>query len=521
MALTPRLEIRQSQSLALTPQLMQSIKLLQLSHLEINNFVEEELLRNPLLERDESAQQGEQDQNHEQTSSGEQVNLDRENPDQDTPDQDIPVIADLVDTGNQMPSASEIAKDMGTDAASLYPEQVGQDSISATSGTGGMPSLSSGAEYGDIEQYVAAKITLSEHLSEQVCLLVDETAERLIARNLIDNLDDKGYLATDCKTIAEQLGTTIEHVETVLLKVQKAEPAGIFARDLRECLALQLADLDRLDPMIGALLDNLDLVAKSDFVALKQKIGASSEDLGDMLEEIRALNPRPGRAFDGSSMQAVVPDVYIRPGPDGGWLLELNSEVLPRVLVNRTYYSSVSKRTRDKKEKAFLVDCLQNANWLTKSLDQRAQTILKVATEIARMQDGFLLHGVTSLKPMTLKNVADAIEMHESTVSRITTNKYVATPRGLFEMKYFFTTALGSSSGENEHSSESVRHLIKQLVDAESVKKILSDDKIVQILAKTHQIEVARRTIAKYRESLNIPSSVVRRRQKKSEMPGF
>ncbi|VAW23648.1 RNA polymerase sigma-54 factor RpoN [hydrothermal vent metagenome] len=286
-------------------------------------------------------------------------------------------------------------------------------------------------------------------------------------------------------------------------------------------MALQLADQDRLDPMIGALLNNLDLVAKSDFITLKQKIGASDEDLGDMLEEIRALNPRPGRAFDGSSMQAVVPDVYIRPGPDGGWLLELNSEVLPRVLVNRTYYSSVSKRTRDKKEKAFLVDCLQNANWLTKSLDQRAQTILKVATEIARMQDSFLLHGVTHLKPMTLKNVADAIEMHESTVSRITTNKYIATPRGLFEMKYFFTTALNSSSGESEHSSESVRHLIKQIVDAEDVKKILSDDKIAEILSRTHQIEVARRTIAKYREGLNIPSSVVRRRQKKSKMPGF
>ena len=516
MALTPRLEIRQSQSLALTPQLMQSIKLLQLSHLEINNFVEEELLRNPLLERDESTPGDGQEQDSESASAFERVNSEQGNQGQDNPDQDNSMVVDLVDTTNQMPSASEIAKDMGTDAASIYPEQVGQDSVSATSATGVSPVLSPGTEFGDIEQYVAAKVTLSEHLSEQVCLLVDEPVDRLIARNLIDNLDDRGYLAADCKTIAGQLGTTPEHVEAVLLKVQKADPAGIFARDLRECLALQLAERNRLDPMIDALLDNLDLVAKSDFGVLRQKIGASSEDLVDMLEEIRSLNPRPGRAFDGSAMQAVVPDVYIRPGPDGEWLLELNNDVLPRVLVNRSYYASVSRRARDKKEKAFLADCLQSANWLTKSLDQRAQTILKVATEIARMQDDFLLHGVTHLKPMTLKNVADAIEMHESTVSRITTNKYISTPRGLFEMKYFFTTALGSSSGESDHSSESVRYLIKQMVDAEKVDKVLSDDKIAQILAKTHQIEVARRTVAKYRESLNIPSSVVRRRQKKA-----
>jgi len=303
--------------------------------------------------------------------------------------------------------------------------------------------------------------------------------------------------------------------------VQKADPAGVFARDLQECLTLQLAEKDRLDPMMGALLENLDLVASSSFDKLKQEIGASAEDLRDMLEEIRNLNPRPGRVFDGSSMQAVVPDVYVREGPDGGWVLELNSEVLPKVLVNRTYYASISKQTKGAKDKEFLVDCLQTANWLTKSLDQRAQTILKVATEIARMQDGFLLHGVTHLKPMTLKNVADAIEMHESTVSRVTTNKYIATPRGLFEMKYFFTTAIGSSSGENDHSAESVKYFIKQLIEAETLKNILSDDIIADILAKSHKIEVARRTVAKYREAMNIPSSVVRRRQKKADLSGL
>jgi len=507
MALMPRLEIRQSQSLALTPQLMQSIKLLQLSHLEINNFVEEELLRNPMLERDENIEQA-LSQEVKQNSQG---TLEEQSP-----------IADLVDSGKQLPSANDVASDLDIDVTSLYPEQVGQDSITASTRLpSGQNSTVASGEYSDIEQYVAAKITLSEHLSEQVCLLVDDPVDRLIARNLIDNLDDAGYLATNCQAIAEQLGTVARRVEAVLKKVQKADPAGVFARDLQECLTLQLAEKDRLDPMMGALLENLDLVASSSFDKLKQEIGASAEDLRDMLEEIRNLNPRPGRVFDGSSMQAVVPDVYVREGPDGGWVLELNSEVLPKVLVNRTYYASISKQTKGAKDKEFLVDCLQTANWLTKSLDQRAQTILKVATEIARMQDGFLLHGVTHLKPMTLKNVADAIEMHESTVSRVTTNKYIATPRGLFEMKYFFTTAIGSSSGENDHSAESVKYFIKQLIEAETLKNILSDDIIADILAKSHKIEVARRTVAKYREAMNIPSSVVRRRQKKADLSGL
>ncbi len=529
MALTPRLEIRQSQNLSLTPQLMQSIKLLQLSHLEISNFVEQELLRNPLLERDESGLMAGHGQNEGQDPAGDLQGEAGDDAGRNSSS------SDLVDRAGQLASAVEIAGDMDTDASNIFPEQVGQDSISASSGLGASslgasglgtgsggaasgPFVSAGGEYGDIEQYVASKVTLGEHLSEQVCLLVDDPVERLIARNLIDNLDDKGYLAADCQAIADQLGADREQVEAVLSKVQRADPPGVFARDLGECLALQLAERDRLDPMMSTLLENLDLVAAGKFDLLKKRTGASSEDLRDMLEEIRSLDPRPGRAFDNSAMQALVPDVYIRPGPDGGWSLELNSDVLPRVLVNRAYYSTISRRARNREEKAFLVDCLQSANWLTRSLDQRAQTILKVATEIARMQDGFLVHGITHLKPMTLKNVADAIQMHESTVSRVTTNKYVSTPRGLFEMKYFFTTALGSSSGESDHSAESVRYLIRQMIEGETLQNILSDDAIADILASSHKIEVARRTVAKYRESMNIPSSVVRRRRKKQEL---
>jgi RNA polymerase sigma-54 factor len=279
---------------------------------------------------------------------------------------------------------------------------------------------------------------------------------------------------------------------------------------------LQLAEKDRLDPMMGALLENLNLVASHDFAALKQATGASDDDLAGMLSEIRQLDPRPGRAFDGAPMQPVVADVFVREGADGGWNIELNSEILPKVLVNRTYYAQLSKRGPKGEEKAFLVDCLQTANWLTKSLDQRARTILKTATEIVRMQDAFLLHGVTRLKPMTLKMVADAIKMHESTISRVTSNKYISTPRGLFEMKYFFTTALGSTSGASEHSAESVRHLIRQMIDGEDPGKTLSDDTIAARLRETIHVDVARRTVAKYREGMHIPSSVVRRRQKKT-----
>ncbi|MEX0860165.1 MAG: RNA polymerase sigma-54 factor, partial [Cucumibacter sp.] len=260
---------------------------------------------------------------------------------------------------------------------------------------------------------------------------------------------------------------------------------------------------------------NLDLLARHELAALARAVGAEMGDIADMVEELRHLDPRPGLAFDGAPIQTVIPDVFVRRRNDGGWLVELNSDVLPRVLVNRLYYSAVSKRTRDPGERRFLSDCLQSANWLTRSLDQRAQTILKVATEIVRQQDGFLAHGVAHLKPMTLKTVADAIRMHESTVSRVTANKYVATPRGAFEMKFFFTTALASTSGGKDHSAEAVRHRIRRLIEAEAAVRILSDDTIADTLNREQGIDIARRTVAKYREAMHIPSSVIRRRQKR------
>ena len=491
MALSPRLEVRQSQSLTLTPQLMQSIRLLQLSHLELNAFVEAELLRNPLLEREDGS-----------SETGDTT----EAPIEMSPFDDS---ADAIDRPQ---TADAIAGSYDTEVDNVFPEQRSEDRLGADwSGASG----GDGGEAPEIDQYVAARPTLSDHLWEQIGLLLTDPAERLIARFLTDGLTEAGYLGIEVETIAEQLGASVESIETVLVKLQTLDPLGVFARNVKECLAIQLRERDRLDPMMQRLLDNLDLVANHDLVALARAVGCDREDLIDMLGELRALDPKPGRAFERGPVEAVVPDVFVRQGP-AGWIVELNSDILPRVLVNRTYYATVTGKTRDSAEKTFLVDCLQTANWLTKSLDQRAQTILKVATEIVRQQDEFLNRGIAFLRPMTLKLVADAIDMHESTVSRVTSNKYVSTPRGLFEMKYFFTTALASSTGAADHSAEAVRHRIRQLIDAEPASDILSDDTIAEMLQKEQGIEVARRTVAKYREAMNIPSSVIRRRQKRA-----
>ena len=495
MALGPRLEVRQSQSLTLTPQLMQSIRLLQLSHLELDAFVDAELLRNPLLEREDGTEPADA------TELAEPV-------------AELSAYEDTVDHGDRIQSADTIANSFDTEVENVFPEQRGEDRLASDWTKIG--SLGEGGEAPDIDQFVASRPTLSDHLNDQIGLLLTDPAERLIGRFLADGVNEAGYLTTELETIAEQLGAPLELVEAVLTKLQTLDPIGIFARSVKECLSLQLRELDRLDPMMQRLIDNLDLIATHELNALARAVGADRDDLLDMLAELKALDPKPGRAFERGPVEAVVPDIFVREASGGGWLIELNSDILPRVLVNRTYYASVSGRARDATEKSFLVDCLQTANWLTKSLDQRAQTILKVATEIVRQQDAFLRRGIAFLRPMTLKLVADAIEMHESTVSRVTSNKYIATPRGLFEMKYFFTTALGSSTGEADHSAESVRHRIRQLIEAEPPGDILSDDTIAESLQKEQGIEVARRTVAKYREAMNIPSSVIRRRQKRA-----
>jgi RNA polymerase sigma-54 factor len=496
MALSPRLEFRQAQSLTLTPQLMQSIRLLQLSHLELNEFVETELLRNPLLEREDG---GEPDETSEP-------------PERST---EISAYEDTVERSERIQDAASIADGYDTSVDNVFPDQAAQDQLNPQSRLD-RNGTSDGSDAPDLDQFIASRPLLSEHLERQANMILRTQADRLIAQHLIDGLNEAGYLAIELEALAEQLGAELADVEAVLGALQGCDPVGVFARTVSECLAMQLRERNRLDPMMQALLDNLPMLAEHNMAGLMRAIGCDREDLLDMLSEIRQLDPRPGLAFDAGPTEAVVPDVFVRRGPDGAWQIELNSETLPKVLVNRVYYASVTKKSRNPAEKAFLSDCLQTANWLTKSLDQRAQTILKVSAEIVRQQDGFLTHGIAHLRPMTLKMVAEAIEMHESTVSRVTANKYMATPRGLFEMKYFFTTAIAASDGGGEHSAEAVRHRIRQLIEAEQLSAVLSDDTIAEILKKEQGIDVARRTVAKYREGMNIPSSVLRRRQKKN-----
>ena len=502
MALTQRLQIRQSQALVMTPQLLQAIKLLQLSNLDLVAYVEGELERNPLLDRsadDEPASEPATDQTADSPpADGETWNAVENEPAGDT-------IEDRLDTrlDDVSPDDAEPIRPRAAEGPAGYSEWAGV-------GPGGRDD----GDY-NLEAFVSAETTLADWLREQLTLAVADPARRMIGQYLIDLVDEAGYLSGDLTAAAEKLGTSVKEVEAVLGILQSLDPPGVCARDLAECLALQLKELDRFDPAMQALISRLDLLAKRDFAALKKICGVGDDDLADMIAEIRRLNPKPGFAFGSAIVQPLVPDVFVRPGPDGGWIVELNSDTLPKVLVNQSYYAEVSATARQDGEKSYLTECLQSATWLVRALDQRARTILKVANEIVRQQDGFFAHGVEHLRPLNLKTVAEAIGMHESTVSRVTANKYMATNRGIFELKYFFTSAIAAAHGGEAHSAEAVRHRIRQLIDAESAGDVLSDDTIVDKLREAG-IDIARRTVAKYREAMRIPSSVQRRREKQA-----
>jgi len=520
MAITTKLELRQTHSLVMTPQLQQAIKLLQLSNMELASFVETELERNPLLERAESDETGTPSaeptvepvaaakEASEQDGSGASAEASSGEGEAEAADSDEWV--DLESGGSRSEDLDAEPQDVFPDGDSFSPGVL-KDSGWSTLGQG---TRASGDESSNLESYVAEERTLRDHLTDQLVLALADPAQRLIGHHLIDMTDEAGYLRGDLDGLAERLGAPLELVEDTLAVMQGFDPCGVFARDLRECLLLQLKEQDRCDPAMAAFMDNLNLLAVHDLAALKRAARVSDEDLHDMIKEVRRLNPKPGLKYGSAPTQPIVPDVLVRALPDGSFHVELNSDTLPRVLVNQTYYATVSKSTKRKEDKSYLVDCLQTANWLVKSLDQRARTILKVAQEIVRQQDAFLTYGVRHLRPLNLKTVADAISMHESTVSRVTANKYMATNRGLFELKYFFTSAISATSDGDAHSSESVRDRIRAMVEAEPASDVLSDDKIVERL-KGDGVDIARRTVAKYREALRIPSSVQRRRLKR------
>ena len=504
MAMMPRMELRQGQSLVMTPQLLQAIKLLQLSHLELQHFVEGELERNPLLERDEPGEFP--------------IQLNGEGAHSDSHAADAESFA----RSESLNSQEGMENRLGTGLDNVFQSEQPSVARLDTRGADSLPII--GGAYGGaggsfedspdgFESGLTVEASLRDHLSAQLDLAVTDPADRIIGSHLIDAVDDSGYLGEPIPEMAERLGISIARIEGVLKIVQGFDPSGVAARDVCECLSIQLRDRDRFDPAMQCLVANLHLVAKRDFAALKRICGVDDEDIADMVAEIRRLDPKPGRGFGGSTAETVVPDVFIRAAPDGSWLVDLNPDTLPRVLVNQTYHAKVSKAAVKDEDRAFIAECLQTANWLTRSLEQRARTILKVASEIVRQQDGFFAHGVEHLRPLNLKTVADAIGMHESTVSRVTSNKYLICSRGVFEMKYFFSAAISATGYGEAHSAEAVRFRIKQMIDEETPADVLSDDAIVAKL-KASGIDIARRTVAKYRESLRIPSSMERRREK-------
>jgi len=522
MAITPRLELRQGQSLVMTPQLQQAIKLLQMNNMELQEFVEEELAENPMLERDES--------------DGALPEEAPPEPDNDT-DGDGDADADGAGDGadpdalesidiSQLETVSKESTDpldmddydnvWDDGGAGAHQSTGGEEPVAfADWGSGGNTGFQN-SEFG-VEQTLSQEISLRDHLINQINMDIADPADRLIAVHLTDLLDEYGRLPEDWQASADRLGCEMSRLEAVLKRLQQCDPPGIYARDLADCWAIQLREKDRLDPAMETLLQNMELLKLHEYGKLSEICCVDHEDIKEMIAEIWALNHHPAEAFEAVLAQTITPDVLMRPGGGGGWVVELNNETLPKVLINNHYYAEINGAVRTKEERQYVTDKFQSANWLVKSIHQRATTILKVAAEIVKQQDDFFRFGIRHLKPLILKNIAEEIEMHESTVSRVTSNKYIHTPRGLFELKYFFTSAIQSSMGGEAHSAEAVRHRIKSLIDGEPVAAILSDDKLVTML-HGEGIDIARRTVAKYRESLRIPSSVQRRREKKSAL---
>ena len=483
MRIGPSLILASRQTLAMTPQLQQAIKLLQFSHLELAAFIQQELEKNPLLSEGSSE-------------------------DGPAADYEAPAIEAPRDTAEALSAAAPALADADDRWTREHADRGGDASASRVGQREDAP---------EALDFVAERPrSLAVHVLEQIELMFQEPAERRIAVKIAEGLDEAGYCRLDAAAVAESVATDIALVEKIWARLRQMEPAGLFSRTVAECLAAQLAERNRLDPAMKALLDNLDLVAAGELGQLRRRCGVDDEDLRDMLSELRTLDPRPGQGFEFEPIQAVQPDLYLTPAKDpdtgeDGWHIELNTDALPKVLVDRNYHATLMKGARAKPDRDFVAERFQSANWLVKTLEQRATTILKVAREIVRQQDGFFRHGVSALKPLVLRDIAIATELHESTVSRVTSNKYINTPRGIFELKYFFTSSLPARTPGVVVSSESVRSRIRLLVGGENAHQPLSDDRIVDLL-KGEGIEIARRTVAKYREAMRIPSSAERRR---------
>ncbi|MBF0462184.1 MAG: RNA polymerase factor sigma-54 [Magnetococcales bacterium] len=480
MALGLELKLRMGQQLVMTPQLQMAIKLLQMSSLELADYLQEELDKNPLLEREE-----------------------------DKPDEDMVSMGDLLageraveagtmDGAEMEPMETALSQELPVDASwsDIYGDSPGPYTSHASDG-------SAGSEAPPLENTLVRSETLSDYLLWQLGISALNSRERLIGTAIVDAIDDNGYLTADLHSVATITRSSLEEVEDALVLIQSFEPAGVGARNLAECLLLQLKNRKQAHPPYTTLLEHLEDLARRDFRKLKRVLKVTDDELQDAVELIQSLNPKPGLAFGSDQTNYISPDVYVRK-LDGQWIVEVNTDVMPKLRVNREYDHALNGRI-SVQDKRFLVENARSAQWLIKSLEQRSSTIYRVAESIVRFQKDFLEYGREYLKPLILKDVADDIGVHESTASRVTSNKYIHTPRGIFELKFFFSSSLVSQSGEN-HSSEAVKFKIRKLVDSESVNRPYSDEKLAKLL-KDQGIIVARRTVAKYRDILSIPSS--------------
>ncbi len=514
------LEHRMSQSLVMTQQLQQSIKLLQYSAAELAEFIAEEVEKNPLLSvEDGDGDAPAADAVVEGEARAESVFEDHDDGSSSSLRDSVDMSGDsfeatrALDTGDDaMWGEAGDSADGHTEAS--YQESYGESYHGGGMGVGGDNDFLSDA----LEQRHSENKTLRDHLLEQVVLDFSDSAEQMMASYLVDMLDEQGYLRETNEHLATLFGCAPAQVEKVILRLQECDPVGVAARDLAECLALQLKERDRLDPAMQILLKNLPLIADGEAKKLMRLCKVDEEDLRDMMTELRTLNPYPASAFLHTHVESIIPDVLLR-RVGASWRVELNMDALPKVLLNKQYCNTWQRGTREKEDKKFVAEQLANANWLLRALDQRAQTLLKVSTEIVRQQEGFFQHGIHHLKPLTLLQVANAPEvgLHESSVSRVTTNKYISTPRGMFELKYFFSSSLNASRGGDDFSSRSVMQMIKDMIEREKMDDVLSDDTIAEAL-KRRGVDVARRTVVKYRTALKIPSSVERRRLKRQAM---
>jgi RNA polymerase sigma-54 factor len=462
------------QTLAVTPQLIQSIQVLQFNGQELDTYIKEQVEKNPLIRLHPEAPAAKP------VSSGET----------------LAVAGGDIQRTERSPAA-------GDRVTSTATRRIGQGS-KGPGATGNTPNL---------EAYCAARISLKEHLRSQLMIVVRDPQDLKIGLEIIDSIEDDGYFRRDMAEMSWLLDVEERDIGRMLETVQRFDPCGVGARNLSECLRIQLGEANRLTPQLTVFLEHLPLLAACRIPELARICRVEVEAVLHLAAEIRKLNPRPGAQFESEPSLPALPDVIVRNNAVGDFTVELNSAVLPKVLLDREYYAEISSGCGGKEARKFVIDCWSNANWLVRNLEQRAQTILRVATEVVTRQRDFLLYGAGHLHPLNLKDVATALNMHESTVSRATVNKYVATNRGTFELKFFFINSLAAIDGGSSFSSETIRQRIKDLIHTETSDTIYSDDAIMSQL-KQDGIDIARRTVAKYREEMHISSSMQRRRQR-------